>query len=94
VFNLEHDIMEMFMVMYRSAYFNGAFRYLGEMHDCYVLDFLIRLLNVPTRNLTVNEKSDHPFQESVLGQYMTHLKGPDRKKTGALLETDPKGQAA
>lgn len=94
IFNMRHPIMELFMVLYRSTYLNGAFRYLGELHDCYVLDLIIRQLGMPTVNLTVQEKSDHPFEESIFGKYMTHLKGPERKKKGALLETDPQRKSA
>ena len=87
-FNTRHDIMELFMILYKGVYFNGAFRYLGELHDCYVLDFVMRQIAMPSVNLSINEKSNHPFQESVLGGYMTHLKGPERKENGGLLETD------
>ena len=86
--------MEMFMTLDKATYFNGSFRYLGEMHDCYVIDFIARLINLPSVNLTVNEQSDHPFQESVLGKYMTHLKGPDRKEKGGLLNSDPQRKTA
>jgi len=89
VFNVGHPLMELFMLLYKSTYFNGAFRYLGEMHDCYVIDLVSRQLDIPRVSLTVNEKSDHPFQESVLGEYMVHLKGPVRKQQGQLLDTDP-----
>lgn len=94
LFRTDHALMEMFMVLYKAAYFNGSFRYLAEMHDCYVFDFITRLIEIPRHSLAKNEHSDHPFQECELGEYMTHLKGPDRKRTGALLETDPKRQIA
>ena len=94
VFNTNHDAHQYFMPLYLNMYFTGAFKYLGEFHDCYVLDCLIKLLAVPTVNLTVNEKSNHPFQESVIGEFAEHLKGPERKKRKALLETDPKHKKA
>lgn len=94
IFDTNHPANDLFMPLYYNAYFTGAFKYLGEFHDCYILDFLRKVLAVPTVNLTKNEVSDHPFQESVLGEYMVHLKGPDRKKAGKLLDTDPVRQSA
>jgi len=94
IFNCNHASHEYFMPLYLNMYFTGAFKYLGEFHDCYVLDCLTKLLQVPCVNINPNEKSNHPFQESVIGEYMHHYKGPERKKAGALLDTDPKRKTA
>lgn len=89
IFNCGHEAHNYFMPLYLNFYFTGAFKYLGEFHDCYVLDCLRKLLDVPCVNLNPNEKSNHPFQESEMGKYMQHYKGPERKEKGGLLETDP-----
>lgn len=94
VFNTDHPANKIFMTLLYNSYMNGAFRYLGQFHDCYVIDQLIRLLAVPAVNLTKNEQSDHVFAESDMGKYMTHLKGPKRKEKGAALETDPVRKAS
>lgn len=88
VFDTTHQANAVFMQLFYNAYFTGAFKYLGEFHDCYVFDFLRNVLMVPAINLTTNEMSDHPFQESVLGEYMVHMKGPERKQRKGLLDTD------
>jgi hypothetical protein len=81
-FNTTHDVHRSFIELFMAAYFNGAFKLLGEWHDCYVLDYTIKLLNVPRVNLNLNEKSNHPFNDSVLGKFMDHMKGPERKQQG------------
>jgi len=81
-FNPSHAINRTFMELYMSTYFNGAFRLLGEWHDCYVLDYIIKLLDAPRVNMTTNEKSNHPFNDSILGRFMDHMKGPERKQQG------------
>jgi len=92
--NTDHIANQYFMPLFYNAYFEGAFKYLGEFHDCYVLDFLRKALAVPIVNINPNEQSNHPFQESELGKYMEHLKGPERKKAGKLLAMDPVAQEA
>lgn len=64
-----------FMSAYKSMYTTGAFRYLGEWHDCYVFDMIRELHGVSGNNLSEDLKLDNPFPETVLGKYMTHLKG-------------------
>jgi len=81
-FNPKHPIHNAFMEMYLATYFNGSFKLLGEWHDCYALEYLVKMLNPPRVSLTVEEKSDHPFNESILGKFMDHMKGPERKAQG------------
>jgi hypothetical protein len=88
VFNTHHPVNKQFMRMYIDTYFNGAFKLLGEWHDCYVLDFAIKVLNVERVNLTKDERSDHPFNDSVIGEYYDHLKGPVRKEQGKSHENE------
>jgi len=81
-FNTKHSVNKTFMELFMATYFNGSFKLLGEWHDCYVLDYLIKLFNVSRVNLTTDEKSNHPFNDSVLGKFMDHMKGPQRKENG------------
>jgi hypothetical protein len=85
VFDTQHDYAFDFFYMYASVYTTGAFRYLGEWHDCYVLDFVRVLSRVKCHRLTKgfsDEQMGHPFIHAEIGQYADHLKGPDRKKMG------------
>jgi len=93
VINPHHEEHEQFIKLYLDTYLNGAFKLLGEFHDCYVLDFIIKLLNVTRVNLTVDEKSNHPFNESLIGRYYDHMKGPERKKQGKSHEHELKKSA-
>lgn len=70
-----------FMNIYRNYYITGAFRYLGEWHDCYVFDTTRELTGIDSVDLAAGIKDDHPFVKSVLGKYMDHCKG-NRKKEG------------
>ncbi len=87
-FNRSYEVHKQFMRLYWDAYSTGAFRMLGQWHDCYVFDFIRELLNVPSNNLAKGHSSDHPFVDSVLGKYMDHLKGPDRKEMGRSPELE------
>jgi len=91
-FNTQHDINEGFMKLMLAAYFNGAFKYLGEFHDCYVFDFIRKLINVPCRSITKDAGDRYLFDSSILGKYMRHDKGPERK--AAIGSEIPKGNAA
>jgi len=81
LFDIYHDKATEFFDMYWNLYATGAFKYLGEYHDCYVFDFVRTLLEVPEHALNAKE-TDHPFINSDLGKYMDHMKGPERKQAG------------
>ena len=87
-FRTDTEIMSLFFAMAKNTYLSGAFRYLGEWHDCYVLDLVMRQLDVPRGSLVQDEKSDHVFNDSMIGQFMIHNKGPERKKAA---QDDPEG---
>jgi len=72
---------EIFMNIYRNIYATGAFRYLGEWHDCYIFDMARELSGVKAKNIAEGIRDNHPFVKSVLGQYMDHCKG-NRKEKG------------
>ncbi len=77
-----HRDFELFMRLYRDTFLNGSFRLLTEWHDCQVFDFVRETLEYDGRNLAKGCDPNHPFVYSLLGTYMDHLKGPERKKAG------------
>ena len=83
VWDPTHEKHAEFMKHYWSMYASGAFRLLSEWHDCYVFDFVSELLEVPRRNLAKGCDPTHPWVFSVLGLYMEHHKGPERKAEAA-----------
>jgi len=66
----------------RRVYGKGIFRWLGEWHDCYIFDFLRELSGVKTYDISNGMIIEHPFISSILGEYMDHMKGPQRKEAG------------
>jgi len=81
-FDTTHPAHQYFMNLYIGSYLSGAFVYLGEWHDCYVYDFVRIVTGVPGNDLAAGLNPNHPFVESVLGEYMDHVKGEERKKAG------------
>lgn len=90
-FDTSLEYMDLFFALAKNTYLGGAFRYLGEWHDCYVLDLVMRQLDIPRGSLVQNEKSDHVFNESPLGEFMIHNKGPERKEAA---QADPEANKA
>ena len=82
VFNLDHAACSEFMRHYRGIYETGAFRLCGEWHDSWLFDLVRELLQPPEKNLAAGCDPSHPFVDSVLGRYIDHLKGPERKQLG------------
>ncbi|MCV6639299.1 hypothetical protein [Candidatus Albibeggiatoa sp. nov. NOAA] len=83
-FNTMHKSNTLFMEVYRNCYLRLGFYDLAEWHDSFIFDHVMRLIPVPAHNLSPNihEESSHPFINSVLGNYMDHLKGPQAKTDG------------
>ncbi len=86
VFDPSYANHDLFMTLYRNAYLNGAFRLLTEWHDCQVFDFVREMLAYDGRNMAKGCDPNHPFVYSMLGTYMDHLKGPERKAAGRSKE--------
>ncbi len=80
-----------FFSAYESMYTSGEIFRLREWHDCEVFDVVRATFaaqgKIRTRNLSP-EGASHPFVNSVLGEYMDHLKGPVRKQAGRSLGED------
>jgi len=87
-FNMKHEQAALFMGAFDNAYKSGSFRFLGEWHDCYVFDMIRELLDIEAVDLAEGMHMEHPFVNTVLGKYMDHLKGPERKKAGKSHDRD------
>ena len=87
-FDAGHPANQLFMKLFISTYTTGAFQSLKHYCDSDVFDHLRVLLNVPTNNLNVCGDENHPFVNSVLGEYADHMKGVMRKQLGGSLEED------
>tara|TARA_B100000315_G_scaffold231608_1_gene243068 strand:+ start:520 stop:1317 length:798 start_codon:yes stop_codon:yes gene_type:complete len=91
---LSHPHHREFMEFWRQLYLDDSLFELPEWHDSFVYDvirktFEDKLADFKTHNIAANDPpSDHPFINSVLGQYMDHLKGDSRKEAGKSFEDD------
>jgi hypothetical protein len=90
-FDLSNRHAQEFFGAYREIYRTGELFRLREWHDCEVFDVTRVVFSaqdkIQCRDLSPPGTS-HPFPNSVLGEYMDHLKGPVRKKAGASAAAD------
>ena len=93
-YSLTHPHHREFMEFWRQLYLDDSLFELPEWHDSFVYDmvrktFEDKLSDFKSYNIAENDTpSDHPFINSVLGGYMDHLKGDDRKQMGKSPEDD------
>lgn len=76
-----------------AEYLNGEMFLLPEWHDCKMWDIMREhfsgVRGIEYRNISGSAShTSHPFVNSILGQYMDHLKGPDRKSLGRSFDED------
>lgn len=83
-----HKLHDLFMTLYIRTLTTGAFMDLKYCCDSDVFDHIKKLLSPPENNLNISGDENHPFVNSILGQYMDHLKGPIRKQRGSSLDND------
>lgn len=93
VFNRRNRIHGQFMNQLTQEYLNGEIFLLSQWHDCVVIDVMrehfARTDGISNRNISGKGiNSEHPFINSILGDYMDHLKGPERKIAGHSFEED------
>ena len=92
IYNLNHPVNQVFMSAWRHLYEQDEVFKLDQWHDSYVFD-QIRLTYeqegiIENINLSPWGKDyDHVFINSILGDYMDHMKGP-RKDEGKSRESD------
>ncbi len=91
---LTHPRNQEFMEFWRQLYIDDTLFELPEWHDSFVYDvirktFEAKLSDFKTYNIAGEDTpSDHPFINSVLGQYMDHMKGESRKGDGRSFKDD------
>lgn len=78
-FNLEHLETRAFLQAFEDTYATDDFFNIETWHDSFVFDTLVARYRPKVFHLKHNSRAQ-PFDHSVLGQYMTHLKG--RRKHG------------
>jgi len=78
-FNLDHNHTRRFLAAFEDVYASDDFTKLEAWHDSFVFDRLVEWRKPPAFHLEHDSKSQ-PFDNSVLGNCMTHLKG--RRKHG------------
>lgn len=92
-FDLSRPNAAEFFNTIERIYLSGEVFRLREWHDCEVFDVARSVLTAQGRITSRNISPGgviHPIANSVLGVYIDHLKGPDRKKAGASLARDRK----
>ena len=92
-YDLTHPAHEEFMTFWRQLYLDDTLFELPEWHDSFVYDLIRKTFEDKGKFKSFDiaaaaPPSDHPFINSVLGQYMDHLKGDDRKEAGESFEDD------
>ena len=97
-YNLNHPEILKFADEFENLYATGAVEYFRESHDSYVFS---RLVNKYVREygatflpLGDDTSRGHVFLNSVLGEYIDHLKGPDRKLHGSSRLDDVEGKSS
>lgn len=79
-FNPEFSAHKMFQSMFIRMYTTGAFQDMKYWCDSDVFDHIRVLLSVPENNINTLDDETTLDTQSVLNEYMTHLKGPLKKQ--------------
>lgn len=79
-YNMRHPRLKEFVNRLEDIYLSRELFTLEQWHDAYVWDQVRIRGNYPARNLLHNPRSSEPFDDSDLGAYFRHHKGP-RKAT-------------
>ena len=92
-FDLNHPAHDEFMTFWRQLYLDDSLFELPEWHDSFVYDLIRRTFEdqgkFKSHDIAANTPvSSHPFINSVLGNFMDHLKGDERKEAGASFTED------
>ena len=92
IFDVKNSSGGYFLESLVSMYVTGDMFELAEWHDSFVFGHVLGAAiaaGVKARSISNGFEDDpHPFVRSELGKYMDHLKGPDRKVSGASFVTD------
>lgn len=75
---------------FAELYATDKFLVLEEWHDSYVYDYIRKVVGVTGNDISAGLYSGHVFINSILGKYMDHIKGPERKTNGRSFYYDLK----
>ena len=93
-YNTKHVNNAYFVNIMQSLYDSGDLFSLKEWHDSFIYDVVRKSMEEASLIRSTNISAHlcggvmHPFVNSVLGEYMDHLKGPKRKATGSSFKED------
>jgi len=91
-FDLRHPNAQLFFKTMQAMYESGEIYTLNEWHDSFVFDTVRSVLcasgTIDAHSISSYDVPRHPFVNSVLGDYMDHLKGNRRKARGASASRD------
>jgi len=91
-FDMRHDAAPDFFANMRAMYDSGQVFTLKEWHDSFVFDTVRSVMTASGKisELSLSDPAEmrHPFVNSVLGEYMDHLKGETRKTAGSSSDRD------
>ena len=92
IYNINHRVNQNFMVSWKKLYTSDTVFELDQWHDSFVFDTLRKSFEqfqgIQNNNLSPWGKNyDHVFINSVLGEYMDHMKG-NRKDFGKSRRDD------
>lgn len=79
--NLDRHETRMFLTAFEDTYASDEFLNLKTWHDSFVFDWLVAKYLPTTYHLRHTSRAQ-PFDRSILGRYMTHLKGPRKNLVG------------
>lgn len=93
IFNQHHPIHEIFLPQMIAEYLSGDVFLLREWHDSFIWD--VHRVHYENANGVINRNisgeatgEEHPFVNCILGEYMDHLKGNERKEAGKSFDSD------
>lgn len=93
-YNLRHPEIKNFLADFAAMYTHDKVFNELEWHDSYLFDVLRKRYeeqHVSNKNISgKGSKTGHPFVNSILGVYIDHLKGGNRKKQGKSFKDDLK----
>lgn len=91
-YDLSHPQHRTFMEFWRQLYLDDSLFDLPEWHDSFVYDLVRKTFEskdaFTSYDICGGVVFDHPFINCVLGTYMDHMKGDERKAAGSSFAAD------
>jgi len=81
IFNMDHEIAKPFLNTWKDYYIQDTIFKLDKWTDCHTYDAAkLQFDDRHWHNLSPDVKSNHPFINGPLGEFMDHMKGPRKRK--------------